>query len=91
MNRALSEEETMQYTPAQRAVMLRLRVYVNMRWLAIPAIIIATLVASLVFHIGFPTIPVYVICVIIALYNLLMFRLTQDLKTEKPDLVIRKT
>jgi signal transduction histidine kinase len=91
MNRALSEEEkTIEYTPAQRAVMLRLWVYVNMRWLAIPAILIATLVASLVFHIGFPTLPVYVICVIIAFYNLLMFRLTQGLKAQKPDLVIRK-
>jgi signal transduction histidine kinase len=91
MNKKFSEEEKgADYTPEQRALMLRLRVYVNMRWLAIPAIVIATLVASLVFHIRFPTLPVYIICVIIALYNLFMSRLTQGLKTQKSESVIRK-
>ncbi|MCX6009801.1 MAG: HAMP domain-containing sensor histidine kinase [Chloroflexi bacterium] len=91
MNNTFSEQEkTADYSPEERALVLRLRVYVNMRWLAIPAIIIATLVASMVFHIGFPTLPVYVICAIIALYNFLLFRLTQGLKKLKPELVIRR-
>lgn len=85
-----SEEKKTDYSPEERALMLRLGVYINMRWLAIPAIIIATLVASIVFRISFPTFPIYVICVIIALYNLLLFRLTQGLKAQKPESVIRK-
>jgi signal transduction histidine kinase len=89
MNNKLSEQEkTADYSPEERALILRLRVYVNMRWIVIPAIIIATLVASKVFHIGFPTLPVYVICAIIALYNFLLFRWTQGLSKQKSELVI---
>ncbi|MBM4445949.1 MAG: HAMP domain-containing histidine kinase [Chloroflexi bacterium] len=91
MNNTPSEEKTTDYSPEERALILRLRVYVNMRWLAIPAIIIATLVASRIFQIGFPTIPVYVICAIIAFYNFLLFRWTRGLQNQKPELVIRKT
>jgi signal transduction histidine kinase len=80
----------MDYSPEERALVLRLSVYINMRWLAIPAIAIATLVASMVFHIGFPTLPVYIICAIIAFYNFFLFRLTQGLKKQKSDLVIRR-
>src|SRR4030066_1781664 len=91
MTDILPEQETMtDYSPEERALILRLRVYVNMRWLAIPAIVIAPLVASMVFHICFPTLPVYIICAIIALYNFLLFRLTQGLKKQKPELVIRR-
>jgi signal transduction histidine kinase len=91
MNNTFSEQEkTTDYFPEERALILRLRVYVNMRWLAIPAIIIATLVASMVFHIGFPTLPVYVICAIITFYNLLLFRWTRGLSAQKPELVIRR-
>jgi signal transduction histidine kinase len=89
-NKFPEQEKTTDYSPEERALILRLRVYVNMRWLAIPAIIIATLVASMVFHIDFPTLPVYVICAIIALYNFLLLRLTQGLEKQKPELVIRR-
>src|SRR4030043_1590538 len=44
----------------------------------------------MVFHIGFPTLPVYIICVVIACYNFFLFRLTQGLKKQKTDLVIRR-
>jgi signal transduction histidine kinase len=89
-NKFSEQEETTDYSPEERALILRLRVYVNMRWIAIPAIIIATLVASKVFHIDFPTLPVYVICAIIAVYNFLLFGLTQGLSKLKPELVIRR-
>ncbi len=89
-NKSSEQAKTTDYSPEERALILRLRVYVNMRWLAIPAIIIATLVASMVFHIGFPTLPVYIICAIIALYNFLLFRLTHGLEKQKPELVIRR-
>ena len=91
MTDMLSEQETMtDYSPEERALILRLSVYVNMRWLAIPAIAIATVVASMVFHIGFPTLPVYIICVVIAGYNFFLFRLTQGLKKQRSELVIRR-
>jgi signal transduction histidine kinase len=91
MNNTFSEQEkTTDYSPEERALILRLGVYVNMRWLAIPAIIIATLVASMVFHVGFPTLPVYVICAVITFYNLLLFRWTRGLPAQKPELVIRQ-
>jgi hypothetical protein len=91
MNNTYSEEgKTTDYSPEQRALLLRLRVYINLRWLTILAIIIATLVASKVFHIGFPTLPVYIICVIIAAYNLLFLHLTRGLEKQESDLVVRR-
>lgn len=90
MSTVQSEEPKIaDFTPAQRALILRLRVYVNMRWLAIVAIIIATLVATKIFRIYLPTIPVYVICMIIAAYNLVFLRLTRSLRRQKPELVIQ--
>jgi NhaP-type Na+/H+ or K+/H+ antiporter len=53
-------EEPQNYTPEEAALLVRLRVFVNMRWLAIIGVLIATIVASLGFHIGFPTLPVYI-------------------------------
>ena len=92
MSSTYSEEgKTTDYSPEQRALLLRLRVYINLRWLTILAIIIATLAASEVFHIGFPTLPVYIICVIIAAYNFLFLRWAWSLEKQEPDLVVRRT
>ncbi len=71
-------------------MLFRLRVYVNMRWLVVLGIIGCTLVASQVFHIGFPTLPVYIICAVIVLYNLLLFRWTRSLQNEEAGLVVKK-
>jgi signal transduction histidine kinase len=91
MNSTSSEaDKTTDYSPEQRALVLRLRVYINLRWLVIPAIIIATLVASLIFHISFPTLPVYIICAIIAGYNFLLFRWARGLEKQEPDSVVRR-
>jgi len=91
MNNTFPKKQDMtEYTPEERALVLRLRVWVNLRWLVILGIIVVTLVASKVFDIGFPTIPVYVICAVIASYNLFLFRQTRSLKTEKAGTVIRK-
>jgi len=80
----------MDYSPEERALILRLRVYVNLRWLAVVAIFVAVQVASTVFHISFPTLPVYIICVAIIIYNAVLFWLTLRLNKEKPESVIRK-
>jgi len=90
MSNTPSEDKTTDYSPEERALILRLRVYINLRWLVIPAIIIATIIASKVFEINFPTLPVYVICAIIASYNSLLFLWTQGLKRQKPDLLVSK-
>jgi len=85
-----AEEKTAEYSPEERALIVRLKVYVNLRWLAIAAIIIAALVASFVFNISFPTLPVYIICIIIVLYNSILFWLTLGLKKQTHESVIRK-
>ena len=76
------------YTPEETALLMRVRVFVAMRWLAIVAILIGTLVASRLFHIGFPTLPVYIICAFMAVYNLGLLIETRSLKTLTTGLVI---
>ena len=70
--------------------MLRLGVYVNMRWLIVLMIVFATLVSSRVFHIGFPTTPVYIICGIIAAYNLVFVRQARSLQAGEVGQVIKR-
>jgi signal transduction histidine kinase len=90
MNSSITEAKTTDYSPEERALILRLRVYVNLRWLAVVAILVAVWVASTAFHISFPTLPVYVICVLIVIYNAVLFWLTLRLDKEKPESVIKK-
>jgi signal transduction histidine kinase len=84
------EETTREHTPQERALMLRLGVYVNMRWLIVLMIVFATLISSRVFHIGFSTLPVYIICAIIASYNLVFVRQARSLEVDKVGAVIRR-
>jgi signal transduction histidine kinase len=84
------KEEPQNYTPEEAALLVRLRVFVAMRWLAILGVVIATLVASLIFNIGFPTVPVYIICFCVAIYNLVFFFQNRNLKNEPPGQVRRK-
>ena len=86
----LRSEGESEHTPEEAAFILRVRVFTTMRWFAILGIIIATLVASLGFRIDFPTLPVYIICAFIALYNLVFFRQVKSLETEKTELVVHK-
>jgi len=91
MNSMLSKEQSAtEYTPEERALMFRVMIWVSLRWLAIIGIVIVTLVATRVFHIGFPTLPVYATCAAIALYNLFLLRQSQSLKAEEPGLVVKK-
>ena len=86
----ITQEGKPEYTPEEVALLMRLRVFITMRWLAILGVIIATLVASIVFHIGFPTLPVYIICAFMVLYNLVLSYQVRGLKTERVGLVIPK-
>ena len=89
-NKLFGEEGEPEYTPEEVALLMRLRVFITMRWLAILGVIIATLVASIVFHIGFPTLPVYIICAFMVLYNLVLSYQVRGLKTERPGLALPK-
>lgn len=64
-------ELALEYTPEETALLQRLHYSITFRWVAISGVVVATLFASHVFHIGFPTTPVYLIAVGIAAYNLL--------------------
>jgi len=69
---------------------MRLRVFVNLRWLAIAGVLVATLVASQVFHIGFPVVAVYSVCGFMVLYNLLFFFQARSLSKEKTGRIIER-
>jgi len=69
---------------------MRRRIFIRLKWFAILGVIIATLVASQVFHVGFSTIPVYIICAAMAAYNLFLMYQVRSLQAEKPGLIIEK-
>ena len=77
-------------TPEEAALVMRLKVFINMRWVAIAGVIIATLVASMVFHISFSTLPVYVIAGLMVLYNLVLLRQVRSLKAQRVGSVIQR-
>ena len=89
-NKLVIAQDQAENTPEEAALLMRLRVSVNMRWLVILGVVIATLVASQVFHIGFSTRPVYIICPLVALYNLVLFYQLRELGKEKAGQVIHK-
>ncbi len=67
-------------TPEEETLVMRLGVFTNMRWIAILGVIIVTLVARYAFNIGFPTLPVYIICIFMAVYNLVLIQQVRGLK-----------
>ncbi|UCB42317.1 MAG: hypothetical protein JSV77_07570 [Dehalococcoidales bacterium] len=89
-NKPRIEELEAEHTPEEAALTMRLSVFVTLRWLAIIGVVVATLVASQVFNIDFPTRPVYIICPFVAIYNLVFFYQLRSLKREGPGLVIHK-
>jgi len=86
-NRVLSGEDKGR-TPEEETLVMRLRVFTNMRWIAILGVIVVTLVARYIFHIGFDTFPVYIICVFMALYNLVLIQQVRGLGKWPPERVI---
>jgi len=85
-----AEEDEFEYTPEEAALMTRLRIFVRLRWFAIIGIIIAALVASRVFHIGFSILPVYIICAFMALYNLVLLWQVRSLETKRVGSLIQR-
>ena len=78
----LGEEPRPELTPEEAALVLRIGVFVKMRWLAIAGVLIASLLATQVFNISFPLLPVYLICAAMTLYNFWFFYQARSLKAE---------
>jgi len=90
-NKRLSTEQSIsKHTPQEGALMIWLRVLIITRWTAILGVIIATLVATRVFHISFPTLPLYLVCVFMTAYNLVLLRQARSLKAERAGSIINK-
>ena len=66
------QENTFERTPEEETLVMRLRVFTNMRWIAILGVIVVTLAARYAFDIRFPTLPVYIVCIFMAMYNLVL-------------------
>ncbi len=77
--------------PEEAALLTRLSIFVRMRWLAILGIVAATLVASLGFGISFPTVPIYVICGLIAVYNGVLLRQVTGLQKQRAGSVLARS
>ncbi|MBM4465070.1 MAG: cyclic nucleotide-binding domain-containing protein [Chloroflexi bacterium] len=82
------EELSLEYTPEEATLIQRIHYFVNFRWIAAIGVAVLALVASTVLRIGFPAIPVYVIAIGIASYNLIFWLYARGLTPEDtPDLV----
>jgi signal transduction histidine kinase len=79
-----------EYSPEEAALLLRLNVFVVMRWLAVAGVLLAAVVAFYVFKVDFPIIWVYGICAFIMGYNTVLFFQTRGLQKEKTGNVIHR-
>jgi signal transduction histidine kinase len=89
-NNILAEEVEPEQNPEEAAIKTWLRVFITIRWGTILGIIVATLVASKILNIGFPTIAAYGICVFVALCNLALIYQSRTLKRMQTGLLIRR-
>jgi CRP-like cAMP-binding protein len=82
------EEVTLEYTPEEATLIQRIHYSLNFRWIAAIGVAVLALFAQNVLRITFPPIPVYVIAISIALYNLVFWLYAKGLRPEDtPDLV----
>jgi signal transduction histidine kinase len=78
-NNLLTEEAAPGHNPEEAAIRMWLRVFVTIRWITILGILVATLVASRILHIGFPTSAAYGTCVFVALCNVVLLYQSRSL------------
>jgi signal transduction histidine kinase len=86
---APNEHET-RFTPEEAALLMRLRVFVTMRYVAVVGVVVATLVASFVFDISLDLLPIYIICGLIVFYNLVLFIQLRNIHVGEAGSVIRR-
>jgi two-component sensor histidine kinase len=80
--RSLPKEGKPELSPEEAALVTRIGVFVTMRWLAIAGVLIASLLATRVFNISFPLLPIYIICAVMAVYNFVLFLQARGLAAE---------
>jgi signal transduction histidine kinase len=83
----LTRQET-ERSPEEETLVMRLNIFIKMRWVAILGVIVVTLAARYAFNIGFPTLPVYIVCAFMVLYNLLLTRQLRELNKLSGDQLI---
>ncbi len=76
--------------PEEAAIRMWLQVFVTIRWITILGIISATLVASRIFNIQFPTTAAYGICVFVVLCNLVLLYQSRSLEKMPARLLIHR-
>jgi len=79
------ERESPGLTPEESALVVRIGVFVKMRWLAIAGVLIASLIATQAFHIQFSLVPIYIICAVMTVYNFLFLYQARHLNAEISD------
>jgi signal transduction histidine kinase len=89
-NNLLTAEGEPGHNPEEAAIRMWLRVFVTVRWITILGIIVATLIASKVLHIGFPTLAAYGTCVFVALCNGVLLFQARSLEKMPTGLVVQK-
>ena len=75
-------------SPEEATLVMRLRVFNVMRWVAILGVIIVTLTARYGFDIVFPIQPIFIVCGFMALYNLILMQQVRSIQKLPPDLII---
>ncbi len=88
MNKKIPTAQVIEHTPEEETLVMRLWVFTKMRWVAILGVVTVTLVARYSFHIGFSTLPVYIICAFMVIYNLVLIRQVQGIAKLPPERVI---
>ncbi len=82
------EELSFEYTPEEATLIQRIHYFIDFRWVAAIGVAVLTLFANNVLRIRFPALPVYIVAVGIALYNLIFWLYARGLTPEgAPDLV----
>ncbi len=76
--------------PEESTAIRRIQYGINFRWIAVVGLVLITLTANLVFGIRFSPVPILLIALIIALYNLAFRRYTERLEAEEHPMVIPK-
>jgi hypothetical protein len=89
-NNFLTEEGEPGQNPEEAAIRMWLRVFVTIRWITILGIIVATLVASRILNIGFPTLAAYGTCVFVALCNVVLLYQSRSLERMPTGLLIHR-
>ncbi|MFC1942492.1 ATP-binding protein [Chloroflexota bacterium] len=69
-------------TPEESTLIVRIGGFVTMRWIATAGVLVASLVATQVFHIRYPLLPIYVIVACMAFYNFILFIQARALEAE---------